>query len=124
MSENALLNIVWEDKFKSSSEYRALDTIDGEPLEFEWNIYPGFTTLQFSVKNERRTRKIHWTDHLHVGCSTTSHGDPKTRKNANQAPKSFRLMREDFQQEDGHSSDLEQKRSGIPLMKAKPESQS
>ena len=26
------------DVFKSSSEYRALDTIDGEPMEFEWNI--------------------------------------------------------------------------------------
>ena len=32
--------------FKSSSEYRALDTSDGEPMEFEWNIFPGFTTLQ------------------------------------------------------------------------------
>ena len=26
--------------------YRVLDTIDGEPMEFEWNIFPGFTTLQ------------------------------------------------------------------------------
>ena len=32
--------------FRRSSEYRALDTIDGEPMEFEWNIFPGFTTLQ------------------------------------------------------------------------------
>ena len=31
---------------------------------------------------------------------------------------SFRFMREDFHQEDGHSSDLDQKRSGILLMKA------
>ena len=31
---------------KSSPQYRALDTIDGEPMEFEWNIFPGFTTLQ------------------------------------------------------------------------------
>ena len=30
---------------KSSSEYRALGTIDGEPMEFEWNIFPRFTTL-------------------------------------------------------------------------------
>ena len=28
------------------------------------------------------------------------------------------FMREDFHQEEGHSSDLDQKRSGIPLMKA------
>ena len=39
-------------------------------------------------------------------------------RNANQAPNSFRFMRKDFHQEDGHSSDLDQKRSGILLMKA------
>ena len=49
MSENPLSNVVWEDKFtffKSSPKYRALDTLDGEPMEFEWNIFPGFNTLQ------------------------------------------------------------------------------
>ena len=52
-------------------------------------------------------------------CSTTSHGDPKTmKKNANQALSSFFCQRRDFHQEDGDSSDLDQKRSGIPLMKA------
>ena len=25
-----------------------MDRIDGEPMEFEWNIFPGFTTLQLS----------------------------------------------------------------------------
>ena len=47
--ENLQSNVAWEDRlmwFKSSSERRALDTIDGEPTEFEWNIFPGFTTLQ------------------------------------------------------------------------------
>ena len=33
------------DVFKSSSQYRAFDTIGCEPMEFEWNIFPGFTTL-------------------------------------------------------------------------------
>ena len=44
-----IIKLCMEDRltwFKSSSEYRALDTIDGEPTEFEWNIFPGFTTLQ------------------------------------------------------------------------------
>ena len=54
MNENPQSNAVWEDKltwFKSSSPYRALDTIDGEPMEFEWNISPlEFTTLQLSHK--------------------------------------------------------------------------
>ena len=26
--------------------FKSLDTIDGEPMEFEWNIFTGFTTLQ------------------------------------------------------------------------------
>ena len=49
VNENPQSNFAWEDKlmwFKSSSEYRALHTIDGEPTEFEWNIFKGFTTLQ------------------------------------------------------------------------------
>ena len=49
MNENPQSNISWEDRltwFKCSPEYRALDKIDGEPNEFEWNIFPGFTTLQ------------------------------------------------------------------------------
>ena len=46
-------------------------------------------------------------------CSTTFHGDLKTmNRNANWAPNSFRLMRKDLEQEDGHFSDLDQKRSG------------
>ena len=32
--------------FEDSSQYRTLDTIDGELMEFEWNFSPGFTTLQ------------------------------------------------------------------------------
>ena len=39
-------------------------------------------------------------------------------KNANEALNSSRFMQKDFHQEDGHSSDLDQKRSGILLMKA------
>ena len=49
MNENPQSNYAWEDRltwFKSSSQYRALDNIDGEPMEFEWNIFTGFTTLQ------------------------------------------------------------------------------
>ena len=42
VNQNPQSNTVWEDKltwFKSSSQYRTLDTIDGEPMEFEWNIF-------------------------------------------------------------------------------------
>ena len=66
-------NTVWEHKltwFKSSSQYRTLDTTDGEPMELEWNIFPGFTTLQLvrevqeflskmSMNNERPQGEWH-----------------------------------------------------------------
>ena len=53
MNENPQSNIACEDRltwFKSSPEYKALDRIDGEPMELEWNIFPGFTTLQLCHK--------------------------------------------------------------------------
>ena len=51
VNENPRSNIAWEERlewFKSSPEYRTLDRIDGESMEFEWNIFPGFNTLQLS----------------------------------------------------------------------------
>ena len=49
--ENSQSNDAWEERlgwFKSSLVYRNFDRIDGEPMEFEWNIFPGFNTLQLS----------------------------------------------------------------------------
>ena len=49
MNEDPQSNIAWEDRltwFKSSPEYRTLDRFDGEPMEFECDIFTGFTTLQ------------------------------------------------------------------------------
>ena len=53
VNQNPTSSSAWEEKlswFKSSSQYRTLDTIDGEPMEFEWNIFPGFTSLQLCNK--------------------------------------------------------------------------
>ena len=52
--ENRQSNTAWEQRlewFKTTPEYRALDRIDGEPMEFEWNIFPGFNTLQLSQES-------------------------------------------------------------------------
>ena len=49
--ENPESNDAWEQRLgwiKSSHNYRNFDRIDGEPMEFEWNIFPGFKTLQLS----------------------------------------------------------------------------
>ena len=34
----------------TDKSYRDFDGISEEPTEFEWNIFPGFTTLQFCGK--------------------------------------------------------------------------
>ena len=62
------------------------------------------------VKNERRARIIYRTDHLHVDVQPHLMGLSRQT--------SFQFVREDCHQEDGHSSDLNQKRSGILLKKA------
>ena len=41
-------------------------------------------------------------------------------RNANLTPTSFLYVQEDFHQEDGHSSDLDQKRSGLLLATKDP----
>ena len=61
MHQNPQSNTVWEDKltwFKSSSQYRTLDTVDDDPMEFEWHIFPGCTTLQLCNKVEEFMSKM------------------------------------------------------------------
>ena len=46
-------NEAWKNRIagvKSEKSYRDYDGINGEPTEFEWNIFPGFTTLQLCCK--------------------------------------------------------------------------
>ena len=74
--ENPQSNKAWEDRltwFKSSPEYRNFDRIDGEAIEFEWNIFPGIHHVvaqpqspRVTVEIEWNTTKIHRTDYLHV----------------------------------------------------------
>ena len=46
-------NEAWKNRITgvmAEESYRDYDGIDGEPTEFEWNIFPGFTTLQLCGK--------------------------------------------------------------------------
>ena len=46
-------NEAWKNRvagIQSEKSYRDYDAINGEPTEFEWNIFPGFTTLQLCDK--------------------------------------------------------------------------
>ena len=46
-------NEAWKNRIagvKAEKSYRDYEGINGEPTEFEWNIFPGFTTLQLCDK--------------------------------------------------------------------------
>ena len=46
-------NEAWKERIGwiiTDQSYRDHDGINGEPIEFEWNIFPGFTTLQLCGK--------------------------------------------------------------------------
>ena len=69
-NENPQSNIAWEDRltwFKSSPEYRDLDTIDGEPMEFEWNIFRGFTALQIVLEVQELQSRLSVTSEKFIG---------------------------------------------------------
>ena len=44
--------------FKSSSQYRTLDTIDGEPMEFEWNISQDSPHCSSATKSKSSCQKM------------------------------------------------------------------
>ena len=61
MNQNPTSNTVWEQQlgsFKDLSQYIALDTIDGEPMELQWNIFPGLTTLQLFQEVQKFMNKM------------------------------------------------------------------
>ena len=52
--QNPEANEAWKKRIEwitSSQSYRNFDGINGEPTEFEWNIFPGFDTRKFHSKN-------------------------------------------------------------------------
>ena len=55
MNEYPQSTIAWEDRltwFKSSPEYRFLDRIDGEPMEFEWKSSQDSPHCSFATKSK------------------------------------------------------------------------
>ena len=51
----------------SSQSYRNFDGISGEPTEFEWNIFPGFDTLQLCGKVKDLLSKLGETPERFTG---------------------------------------------------------
>ena len=49
------------------SKYRNFDRIDGEPMEFEWNLFPGFNTLHLSEEVKRLLFRLEETPEKFTG---------------------------------------------------------
>ena len=123
MNENPRANTAWEERlawFKSSPEYKTWDRIDGEPIDFEWNIFPGFNTLQLSqeVKHlllrlgetpENFTRKI-------IFMSIVNDISLGSRNNKKECEGNAQLVslstKRNSEQDNGHSSDLDVRKCG------------
>ena len=61
MNQNPTSNSAWEEKlswFKSSSQYRTLDTIDAEPMEFVWNISQDSPHCSSTTKSKSSCLKL------------------------------------------------------------------
>ena len=59
--QNPKSNEAWKNRIEwitSSQSYRDFDGISGEPTEFEWNIFPGFDTLQLYGKVKDLLKQI------------------------------------------------------------------
>ena len=54
---------------ETSPEYRNFDRIDGEPMDFEWNIFPGFNTLQLSPEVQELLLRLNETPEKFTGRS-------------------------------------------------------
>ena len=109
------------DLFQRSPQYRTLDTIDGEPMEFEWNIFRGFTTLQLISKVQEFMTKMGDPSQFKGRIIFMSMfndiiwGLKIMNRNVLLMPHLCLYLQKDSHLDVGHSSDLDQKRGGIPL---------
>ena len=110
--------------FRSSPQYRNLDKIDVESIEFEWNIFPGFTTLQLCHKVQELLSRLSVTKEKFTGriifmsmFNDISWRSKDNKKSASQMLNSFLSMQRDLEQDNGHSLDLDRRKSGTLLVK-------
>ena len=90
--------------------YRNFDRIDGELMEFEWNIFPGFNTLQLSEEVKSLLYKLgdipekSQEEFFLCRCSTTFPLERKTmRKNVWHTLESYLCMQGSLDKDTGHS---------------------
>ena len=60
-------NTAWEQRLECSKHLRNLDRIDGEPMEFDWNIFTGFNSLQLSREVKDLLLRLNETPENFIG---------------------------------------------------------
>ena len=89
-----------------------MDRIDGEPIEFEWNIFPGFTTLQLSQEVQELLLRLSVTPQKFTGriifmlmFNDISWGSKDNKKECeSNAQLVSPYKQRDSEQDNGHSS--------------------
>ena len=117
-------NKVW-DGYTLLQNYRNFEIIDGESMDFEWNIFRSFNTLQLSEAVKRLLLRLDETPDNFTGriifmsMFNDIPIDQKTmKKNAWRMPNSFLCMQQDLEKKNGHSLVLVLKRSGTVSVKS------
>ena len=105
-------NEAWKNRVagvRSGKSYRDYDGINGEPTEFECNIFPGFTTLQLCDKindllsDWDKHQKLSQEEFHLCQCSMTSLVTEKaTKMNAWQIPESSKYLQRNLVLDNGH----------------------
>ena len=111
VNQNPTSNTVWEEKlswFKDSPHYRTLDTIDGEPMEFELIIKVQEFMTKMGDPSQFKGRIIFMSIFNDIIWSSEDN-ERECIANATLVT----LFAKRFPPGRGHSSDLDQKRSGI-----------
>ena len=125
--ENFQSNDAWKQRLgwlKSSQNYRNFDRIDGEPMEFEWNLFPGFNTLQLNEEGNSllyrfgENQNFSQEESYSCRCSTTFPVTVKAmKKKVWQMPNSYLCMQEDLEKDNGHLLVLVLRKSGTLSVK-------
>ena len=121
--QHQVSNEAWKKRIAwiiTDKSYRDYDGINGEPTEFEWNIFPGFTTLQLCGKVTDLLSKLGETPETFTGrnlfmsmFNDISCDVKAIKKNVWQMPESTPCSQSNFVLDNGHLLVQVLKRNGI-----------
>ena len=103
------------EEFRQFYSFIELHGMDGEPIEFEWNMFPELTSLEILLKIQKSKIETLNLKSLKIEssscqCSMTSNEQrDEIHNNIFQIPNKIRITRRDSREDTGHSSALEKK---------------